>query len=504
MSHGVVLYRGSLKGCNYDCSYCPFSKHRIGQKELQRDRQAWLRFVESVVKTEVSDDYQGFMVTPYGEALIYPWYWEGMAALSREEKTEVVGAQTNLSFALKESLDYFEKSGGKLEKLRLWATFHPEMISPENFARKCIQVWKFGITVCAGAVGKPENLALVQKLRSLLPQEIYLWINKMDGLGRDYTEAEKASFLEIDPYFWQELIPVLADGRQCRERLFVESDGRQRSCNIGRVIEGNWYDKKTVPKKEADGGAGFWHCTRKFCSCYLAYGGRSDFINQVLFGPYPVFRIPRRPRAVFLDIMGTLIPEENMTEKRKGQKEPEISVRTKLAVQTLAREGAKLFWATTLPIREAKSCCREIGQYFSGGVFAGGAHILADQAGQRREYFYRLECGWLSRLEDLKSKFGFRILEYRDKEIRYKLTLLRPEGRDWSGQEAVQVMEALEPQYRGKVRWILEGRCLQLVAKEATKENGVRMICEWLGIALFEIAAAGDSPEDQAMMGLQI
>lgn len=496
MSHKVILYRGSLKSCNYDCSYCPFSKHQSGQRELQQDRKAWFRFVESMVGAVASDDYRAFMLTPYGEALIYPWYWEGLAKLSRTEKLEVVGAQTNLSFSLKDSLDYFEKNGGKIEKLRLWASFHPEMISPENFAEKCIQVWRSGITVCAGAVGKPENLKWIQKLRSLLPKGIYLWINKMDGLRRDYTEAEKTAFLEMDPYFWQELIPVPAEEKQCQERLFVESDGRQRICNIGRVVEGNWYDDK----RGEDGIS--LRCNRKFCSCYLAYGGRSDFMNQVLFGPYPIFRIPRRPKAVFLDIMGTLILEEDMAGGRKRKKESGNFARTKLAVETLAQEGAHLFWATTLPIKEAESRCREIGQYFCGGIFAGGAHVLVEQAGKRQEHFYRLECGSLSRLEGLKKEFGFRILEYCDKEIRYKLTLFRQKNRQWSREEARQMMKALEPQYRSKVRWIREGHCLQLVAKEATKENGVRMICDWLGIALSEIAAVGNSPEDEAMMRL--
>ena len=93
-------------------------------------------------------------------------------------------------------------------------------------------------------------------------------------------------------------------------------------------------------------------------------------------------------------------------------------------------------------------------------------------------------------------------MEYCDKEIRYKLTLFRQKNRQWSREEVRQMMKALEPQYRSKVRWIREGHCLQLVAKEATKENGVRMICDWLGIALSEIVAVGNSPEDEAMMRL--
>ena len=49
MSRPVVLYRGSLKSCNYCCSYCPFSKRRASERELQEDRERWLRFVDSLV-----------------------------------------------------------------------------------------------------------------------------------------------------------------------------------------------------------------------------------------------------------------------------------------------------------------------------------------------------------------------------------------------------------------------------------------------------------------------
>lgn len=493
MNPEVVLYRGSLKSCNYQCSYCPFSKHRSSQRELGRDREEWFRFVDSLVSGKWAGKFEALMVAPYGEALIHPWYWEGLAAVSRTENMEAVGAQTNLSFVLEKSLEYYEGAGGRVEKLRLWATFHPEMTGPEEFAKKCRQVWDTGIALSVGAVGVPENLELIRRLRHLLPEEIYLWVNKMDGLKREYTKEEKEAFLEIDPYFWQELVSVPADVGKCRRRFFVESDGRRRLCNIGRVMEENWYGN--------DGACGVrepFFCGRKRCSCYLAYGDRADFMNQILFGPYPNFRIPRRPKAVFLDIMGTLVPKEGP----EGLKSFGIPLRTKLALETLRREGTFLFLATTLPEKDAREVCGETGQLFAGGVFAGGAHVYAKWGDRRQEYFYRLDCGPLSGIEALKRELGFRMLFYRNGEILYKLTLVRPGRRCWSYEEEQRLAEALEPGYRSRVRWIREDSCLQLVAKEATKAGGVRRICGWLGIPLSEIEAAGDSPEDEEMMGL--
>ena len=122
----------------------------------------------------------------------------------------------------------------------------------------------------------------------------------MDGMKRPYTREEQAAFLEIDPYFLRELAPVFADPKKCRERILVEGSAGIGICNI------------CFPKRQ---------CERRICSCYLAYGGRDDFMNQILFGPYSLFRIPRRPKAVFLISMGRFCQKtgRKVFRKRFGQ-----------------------------------------------------------------------------------------------------------------------------------------------------------------------------------------
>ncbi len=296
MAGNMILYRGSLKSCNYHCSYCPFSKHVMSKRELAKDEEQWERFCQSLQKRAEDLNVRALMVVPYGEALIYPWYWDGLARLSACGFIDGVGAQTNLSFSADDVSGRFCCAGGKTEKLRLWATFHPEMTSVDQFVKTCVELKKAGVSLCAGAVGVPGQAGVIRRLREVLPGEIYLWINKMDGLGRPYTREERAFFQEIDPYFARELEPVYGDVSQCGGRLFVEGDGKMRTCNISPVLDQNWYD--WIERTSLSGGSRRQLpaavCSRKLCSCYLAYGGRGDGVNQALFGPYPLFRIPRQ------------------------------------------------------------------------------------------------------------------------------------------------------------------------------------------------------------------
>ncbi len=489
----TVLYRGSLKSCNYHCGYCPFSKHKGSLREQDRDKAQWFRFVESILKGNVPKEegeasrplqrryHTGaVMVVPYGEALIHDWYWQGLGRLGAEPALDFVGAQTNLSFLAEQSVEEYKRAGGLTRKLRLWATFHPDMVSVDEFVRQCQRVRDSGISICAGAVGVPENLKVIRCLRQRLPSDIYLWINKMDGLGRPYTKEEIEEFQAVDPLFVRELAAVEPDVRQCRERLFVEASGDIRRCNISPVLRGNWYDRP--------------QCKRKRCSCYLAYGGRQDPMNQVFFGPYPVFRIPRTVKGAFLDIEGTLIPE--------GEKE--IPVFTRMGLELAAGLGIKLFFATTLPVWEARRRCQKVWSLFSGGVFAGGAHVAfwekQGEERESREIFLPLDRQWIPLLREEARRLKARALVYESQGILYKITLLRPGRLPWKEEE----VRDIRLRYEGKkqVRFLREGGCLQALSSQTSKAGGVRTLCRLAEIPVEETAAVGDSEEDQEMITL--
>lgn len=485
----MVLYRGCLKSCNYSCSYCPFSKHQTSERELRKDKEQWSLFCQSLLERKEILNIHALMVVPYGEALIHSWYWEGFGNLTGTEFIEAVGAQTNLSFSIETSLRIYREAGGQTDKLRLWATFHPEMISVEEFIEKCCHIKEAGIPLSVGAVGNPENLTIIRKLRDRLPEEIYLWLNKMEGLRRFYTEKEKEEFQAIDPFFFRELVPVPGNTNQCKERLFIEGDGKLRGCNISPLLKQDWYKNwETVFDTPPE-------CRRKICSCYLAYAGRQDVINKVLFGKYPLFRISIKPKAAFLDIDGTLIP--------KG--ELEIPEYTLVGLKALAELGKTLlFFATSLPIKEAYRRCQKAWSLFQGGVFAGGAHVVVKSSQSKREAFSYLNRTCLSLVKQYQKSLHYRILIYGTKENIYKITLVRPRSLPWKEDQVQMLIEECRKQRIGKplVHSFVEGHCLELIADGIDKAGGVKKICHWLGISPAEVVAVGDSKEDERMIAI--
>ncbi len=283
-----IYYRGSLRFCNYSCGYCPFSKEKKSQRQLEEDERALFRFVERIGQKKFAGAIQ---IVPYGEALIHQYYWRALAKLSRLPQIEAVGAQSNFSFSVEQMLGEFEKAGGEKEKLRLWGTFHPDMVSEQDFLGVCHELKEAGILFCAGAVGVPENVSLLLRIREKLDPTVYFWINKMEGLGRKYSREEIQAFSGLDPYFPLELRHYRADSTHCGSALFCDSKGDVYACNRCRHRSGNLYTE--------DPGEALSHisgddriCDRRECDCYISYCNRDDLKEMAAFGPYPAFRIP--------------------------------------------------------------------------------------------------------------------------------------------------------------------------------------------------------------------
>ncbi len=297
------FYRGSLKSCNYSCSYCPFSKKKTSHLELERDREALSRFVCHVQNTPA---IQGaIQIVPYGEALIHRHYREALATLSQLQRIDAVGAQSNLSFSVETMLQHYREHGGMTDKLRLWGTFHPEMTSIDRFVATCEQLLSHHISFCVGIVGVPGKVQLAEQLRQALPDSVYLWVNKLEGRNVKYTKEELHLLMKIDPYFELECMHHKSDLTRCADNRFVEADGTMHRCNINRHVIGNLYSEypdipnishstnySIIPENSLSTGA-LNICKQKQCHCYLAYSNL-ELPPLTDFGNYPAFRIPNK------------------------------------------------------------------------------------------------------------------------------------------------------------------------------------------------------------------
>lgn len=502
MAGRTIFYRGNLKSCNYSCSYCPFSKRRASASQLDKDRKSFERFCDSIEDRAQAFSVGAVFVVPYGEASIHGWYWEGLGRLAALPGIERVGLQTNLSFSVEECLERFDLYGAaregdmpgslhrRREKLCIWATFHPEMTDADTFADKCRRLVESGVRLCAGAVGVPGNLPLLVRLREELPPDVYLWINKMDGLGRNYTEAEKKEFSALDPLFEMELNSPAAKAAMCADRCFVEADGRVRSCNIGRLKEANWYQSSREELFRP-------LCGKKRCSCYLAYGGRSDFEGKSFFGEYPAFRIPEKRRAVFLDLDGTLIPRG----ERGGLSD---SVRRRLSA---LGKKCPVFLATSMPEEEVRKRLQDDLDLFRGAVFASGAHVRlypgrdGEDFAEKgcREAVHPVNTDRLPELSEYARQVKARVRVCRKNRAACKITVLKRRHCHWNQQECGRITDLLA---QSDCRIFVENHCLEVIGSGLDKGSGIRELCGWLGISPREVLAVGDDREDEAMAGV--
>lgn len=150
-----------------------------------------------------NQDTESVFILPENKALSKPYYWTGMAQISKLESIGAVGLQTDLSVSIGKGLKLFDMEGGQKEKLRLCAIFQPEHLTLSKFLSQCQKLIKENISFSVCVYGLPENLNLIKELRTCLPADIYLWIAPADR-GLPYAPDDQAEFETIDPFFLKE------------------------------------------------------------------------------------------------------------------------------------------------------------------------------------------------------------------------------------------------------------------------------------------------------------
>jgi len=276
-----ILYRGPLSSCNYACDYCPFAKRAESRAELAKDRAALERFVTWA--GQQNSDRLAILFTPWGEALIRPWYQRALADLTGLDHVERAVIQTNLSCGLSWIDDC------RLDRLALWATFHPAEASLDAFVAKIHQLRERGVRLSVGVVGLREHFDAIQKLRAALPSEVYLWVNAFKRSPAYYATEEIRELATIDAHFPINNQRHLSLGKRCQagETSFtVDGEGVMRRCHFVASPIGNIYSVD-------------WHvalCTRPcpnaVCSCHIGYVHLESLRLDLIYGKNVLERIP--------------------------------------------------------------------------------------------------------------------------------------------------------------------------------------------------------------------
>ncbi|MEU2656399.1 STM4011 family radical SAM protein [Streptomyces sp. NPDC007325] len=281
----TLLYRGPLASCDYDCPYCPFAKRRDSPETLRADRAALERFTGWAA--EQTGDRLRILFTPWGEGLVRSWYRRALVELSRLPHVERVAIQTNLSCRTS-WLD-----GADLGSLALWCTYHPGQTPYERFLGKALDLAARGVRFSVGVVGLPEHHAEAVRLRSALPDHVYLWVNAAEGHA--YTDAEAAVWTEIDPLFGYSRRPHRSAGLPCRTGesvVSVDGEGTVRRCHFVRAELGNLYDGsyRAALRPRA--------CPLAVCDCHIGYVHLETLPLYDVFAGGVLERIPAgRPGA---------------------------------------------------------------------------------------------------------------------------------------------------------------------------------------------------------------
>lgn len=276
-----ISYRSYLRSCNYRCPYCPFGKFRETKEQVEKDKKALERFYWFLKKQA---GILHLFFTPYGEILGKEYYWEYFANVSKMSTVMEIGCQTNASFSVEKMLAAFDRQQGDREKLRLWCTYHPDMVSEDRFLSVCRELEREKIPYSVGLVVQNGKIEQVCSLREQLSAAVYLWCNAIEGIQPQYTQ-EELNLLKIkDPYFLNECMHFKADIEKCiggKNAVFIKANGDYYSCHISKEKMGNIYETPDRTEIKELLKSHTASCRARECSCYLAYRLREDIREKL-------------------------------------------------------------------------------------------------------------------------------------------------------------------------------------------------------------------------------
>ena len=455
-----IYYRGKLNSCNYTCSYCPFGK-KSHLTATTQDEQAWNRFITAI------EQWQGgplqLFIIPYGEALIHRYYRKGIIHLAALPQVAGISCQTNLSFSADEWLDEFPATPTLISKIKIWASFHPEMTSVESFVRRLHTLYNAGIQVCAGAVGNPMAKSVLSDLRNALLPDIYLFINAMQGLKSPLSVEDIRFFTQLDNLFEYDLKNASAQWDICsggRSSCFIDWKGDIFGCPRSQVKIGNLYQNQILDP--------LLPCRRKVCDCYIAFSNLTNHPLHRIMGKGAFWRIPDKPfiTSVFFDVDGTLTDAQGRVLRYIAQFVP-------------------LYLATSLSMQQARrKLGRALFSLFEGGVFADGGLLV---------YGGQSQCMPVELLLDINEESA-KITAHSYEGQVYKYSMLV-----YDKEERINILSRLKEK---PYQVFYKPPLITVIHKEVDKRKGVLHICKALAFPLDQVLVVGNSLKDWEMMSV--
>lgn len=279
----ILYYRGALSSCNYDCPYCPFSKTKDSKATLEKDKQQLQTFMAWVREQGAEGHQLSIFFNPYGEALVHRWYRDAIIELTQMAHIEKVAVQTNLSV----KLDWTQQLDQR--KVAFWVTYHPGQISSSDFLSQCMKLYEQHIPFSVGSVGIRSALAAIHELRSVLPSDVYLWVNAFKDKGDYYTEEEIFFITKIDPHFQLNVKDYDSIGKSCgagSNVFYVQGAGIVKRCYSDRKVIGHLY------RDGLEGLAADRPCRMEKCGCYIGYIHMPELELNHVYGESILERIP--------------------------------------------------------------------------------------------------------------------------------------------------------------------------------------------------------------------
>jgi len=235
-------------------------------------------------RREEGDEFS-VLFTPWGEALIRRWYQDSIALLTQQPHIRKVAIQTNISC----SLDWL--AGCDLQKLGLWCAYHPGETNRDRFLEQCRKLDAAGARYSVGVVGLIEHLDEIEAIRSLLREDVYLWVNAYKRIGAYYDAEQLHRLTSVDPLFPMNNARHASMGEACQagETVFsVDGDGEMRRCHFIKEVIGNLYAEdwrqSLLPRS----------CTNQTCGCHIGYVHMPKLGMSSVFGEGLLERIPQR------------------------------------------------------------------------------------------------------------------------------------------------------------------------------------------------------------------